>query len=360
MAHVLRREAPRRLRRAVRAALVLGLGVGTFGVAGTRPAISVTINERPVGAFDRASIDHAMSLAGVRVRDGRLVSAVEARVLEPSHRPARIWVNGRPADRSTPLGDGDRVTAAHGPDAREEVVREPIVVPAGLPEVEHRLWHPGRDGIDEVARGSRSGEVLFRTSVLPVIPAAPEEAPVVALTFDDGPDPRWTPPIIENLKREGIKATFCVVGRQARKYPELIQLIVSEGHTLCDHSETHPVGLSRLSRGEIDQQVGSPAFFLRSLTGAEPGFFRAPGGSINDLVIGAARARDMRVLAWSVDPRDFEGPPPGEIQRRVMDRVKPGSVILLHDGGGIRSGTVAALPGLITRLRAAGYGFRTP
>ncbi len=66
------------------------------------------------------------------------------------------------------------------------------------------------------------------------------------------------------------------------------------------------------------------------------------------------------MLAWSVDPRDFKGPSPEEIRQRVMSEVKPGSVILLHDGGGIRSNTVAALPGLITQLREAGFGFRTP
>ncbi|MEX0789170.1 MAG: polysaccharide deacetylase family protein, partial [Actinomycetota bacterium] len=70
--------------------------------------------------------------------------------------------------------------------------------------------------------------------------------------------------------------------------------------------------------------------------------------------------RNMRMLAWSVDPSDFRGPGPQVIQQRVMEEVKPGSVILLHDGGGIRSDTVAALPGLISQLRAAGYGFRTP
>jgi peptidoglycan/xylan/chitin deacetylase (PgdA/CDA1 family) len=325
-----------------------------------RRAITVTVNGSAVTIFDRSTVAEALDRAGVSVRDGALYSAGRNKLLDRSYQPPNLWVNRRIARRSTQLRAGDRLRAEDGPDAWEKVDTEKVVIPSGLPEVEHRLWNAGQNGMDEVARGSRSGEVLSSTSRIPMVPAAPEEAPLVALTFDDGPDPRWTVPIIENLRREGIKATFCVVGRQARKFPELIALIVAEGHVLCDHSETHPSGLQDKSRSEIDLEVGSPSFYLRSLSGVAPGFFRAPGGSVNDQVIRAAQSRNMRMLAWSVDPRDFKGPSPDEIQRRVMDEVKPGSVILLHDGGGIRSNTVAALPGLITQLRAAGYNFRTP
>ena len=360
MTHSLPRQPRPPLKGSHRSLVLLALSLATFGVAGTQPAISVTVNDRVVGVFHRSSVDYALAVAGVHVRDGALYSAGREDLLEPSHQPPGIWVNGDLAGRQTPLRDGALVVAQHGPDAWEKVVSEQTIVPAGLPEVEHRLWHPGRDGVDEVTRGSVSGEVISRSTLTPVIPATPEESPVVALTFDDGPDPRWTVPVLENLKREGIKATFCVVGRQARRFPELISQIVADGHVLCDHSETHPVGLSTLSPVEIDLEVGSPAYFLGTISGVQPSFFRAPGGSINDQVIKSAKIRGMRILAWSVDPRDFSGRPPAEIQRAVMDSVKPGSVILLHDGGGIRSNTVAALPGLITQLRAAGYGFRTP
>lgn len=360
MTHVMQRTTPRRLKRWLRAFLVLAFALVIFTNAGSRQVVTVHINDRQAAVFDRSTVDEAMTRAGLSVRDGALYSAGRGVLLDAGFNPPGIWVNGEAGGRSTELRKNDRVHAENGPDAWEKVEIEEVVIPSGLPEVEHRLWNPGRNGVDEVARGSHSGELISRTNVTPMLPAEPEAAPVVALTFDDGPDPRWTVPIIENLKREGIKATFCVVGRQARKYPELIAMIVAEGHVLCDHSETHPSGFKSKSRAEIDLEVGSPAFYLRSLSGTAPGFFRAPGGSINDKVIHAAHSRNMRMLAWSVDPRDFRGPSPAEIQKRVMDEVKPGSVILLHDGGGIRSSTVAALPGLITQLRAAGYGFRTP
>ncbi len=360
MTHVMQRTTPRRVKRRLRPFLVLGFALAIFLNAGSRQAVTVHINDRKVTVFDRTTVDRAMTKAGLSVRDGALYSAGRSVLLDDGFNPPGIWVNGESGGRSTELRRNDTVLAENGPDAWEKVEIEKVVIPSGLPEVEHRLWNPGQNGLDEVGKGSHSGELISRTNVVPMVPAAPEAAPVVALTFDDGPDPRWTVPIIENLKREGIKATFCVVGRQARKFPELIALIVAEGHLLCDHSETHPSGLKSQSRSEIDLEVGSPAFYLRSLSGVAPGFFRAPGGSINDTVISAATSRNMRMLAWSVDPRDFRGPSPAEIQKRVMDEVKPGSVILLHDGGGIRSSTVAALPGLITQLRAAGYGFRTP
>lgn len=360
MAHVMHRTTPRWFKRWARALVALGVVVVVFAGVELRQAVTVKVNGAAVSIFDRSSVDEALERAGVSVRDGALYSAGKNKLLDRSYQPPHLWVNGEPAQRSTQLRAGDQVLAEDGPDAWEKVETEKVVIPSGLPEVERRLWNAGQNGMDEVARGSRSGEVLSRVNLTPMVPAAPEEAPLVALTFDDGPDPRWTVPIIENLRREGIKAMFCVVGKQARKYPELIALIVAEGHVLCDHSETHPGGLQDKSRSEIDLEVGSPSFYLRSLSGVAPGFFRAPGGSVNDMVIRSARSRNMRMLAWSVDPRDFKGPSPGEIQQRVMGEVKPGSVILLHDGGGIRSNTVAALPGLITQLRAAGYNFRTP
>jgi peptidoglycan/xylan/chitin deacetylase (PgdA/CDA1 family) len=360
MAHVMHRTTPRRVKRWARAILLLGAACVIFSTAGTRRAVTVHVNGQTVNVFDRTPVGEALGLSGVDVKDGALYSAGQGLLLERNFNPPGLWVNGAAADRSTELRANDRVKAENGPDAWEKVEVEKVVIPSGLPEVEHRLWNAGQNGVDEVSKGSRSGEVISRTTTVPMVPAAPEAAPLVALTFDDGPDPRWTVPIIENLKREGIKATFCVVGKQARKYPELIALIVAEGHVLCDHTETHPEGLKSKSRSEIDLEVGSPSFYLRSLSGVAPGFFRAPGGSINEKVVTAATTRNMRMLGWSVDPSDFRGPAPEVIQQRVMEKVKPGSVILLHDGGGIRSKTVAALPGLITQLKAAGYGFRTP
>lgn len=360
MAHVMHRTTPRRLKRWGRALALLGAACVIFATAGARQSITVSVNGRTVSTFDRTPVDEALALAGVNVKDGALYSAGQGVLLDSSYNPPGIWVNGGPARRSTELRANDQVRAENGPDAWERVEVEKVVTPSGLPEVEHRLWNPGQNGIDEVAKGSRSGEEISRTTTVPMVPAAPEAAPLVALTFDDGPDPRWTVPILENLKREGIKATFCVVGKQARKYPELIAQIIADGHVLCDHTETHPEGLKSKTRSEIDLEVGSPSFYLRSLSGVAPAFFRAPGGSINEKVVTAATTRNMRMLGWSVDPRDFRGPSPAEIQQRVMEKVKPGSVILLHDGGGIRSKTVAALPGLITQLKAAGYGFRTP
>lgn len=360
MAHVMHRTTPRRLKRWGRALALLVAALVIFTTAGARQSVTVHVNGRTVSVFDRTPVDEALGLAGVDVKDGALYSAGQGLLLERSFNPPGLWVNGAAANRTTELRANDQVKAENGPDAWEKVEVEKVVIPSGLPEVERRLWNAGQNGVDEVAKGSRSGELISRTTTVPMVPAAPEAAPLVALTFDDGPDPRWTVPIIENLKREGIKATFCVVGKQARRYPELIALIVGEGHMLCDHTETHPDALKSKSRSEIDLEVGSPSFYLRSLSGVAPGFFRAPGGSINDKVIRAATSRNMRMLGWSVDPNDFKKPSPEEIQQRVMEEVKPGSVILLHDGGGVRSKTVAALPGLITQLRAAGYDFRTP
>lgn len=331
-----------------------------WSLAGKSPAIDVPVNGRTVRVFESTTLAHALLRARVRVRDGILYSAGQRRVLNPHAFAPTVTVNGKPSGRSTRLHSGSVVIARSGKDAVEEVDENQVTIPTGLPDVERALWNPGQRGLDVVVAGRQSGEIVARRNVVPMIPAAPETGRLVALTFDDGPDPRFTPQVLAILSAQGVKATFCLVGRQMRKRPDLVAAIAAGGNVVCSHSESHSMNLKALPRRRIDQDIGSASFFASTITGARPAFFRAPGGSLNDKVIEAAHARGMRVLGWNIDPRDFEKPTPAQIQQRIMSKIQPGSIILLHDGGGDRSSTVAALPGLIQQLKAAGYGFRTP
>ncbi len=156
---------------------------------------------------------------------------------------------------------------------------------------------------------------------------------MVALSFDDGPDPVFTPQVLRILANAGIKATFCVIGREARAFPDVLRAIAQQGHTIYDHTETHP-HLNRLSADQIDAQLASPARFIRDTLGVAPAFMRAPYGDLNGTVNDVAHKQGMRVLA----------------------------VVLVHDGGDgrDRSQTVVALPVIIEQLKAQGYTFVTP
>jgi peptidoglycan/xylan/chitin deacetylase (PgdA/CDA1 family) len=174
----------------------------------------------------------------------------------------------------------------------------------------------------------------------------------VALTFDDGPSPAWTPKILDRLRAARVTATFCLVGIEVQRHPELVRRIVREGHQLCNHSWRHDIDLGRRPVDEIRADL---ARTKKAIQAAAPGapvtFYRQPGGLWTPEVVAVAKDLGMRPLHWSVDPQDWDKPPAATIAKRVLKAVKPGSIVLLHDGGGNRAATFAACPGVIADLK---------
>jgi peptidoglycan/xylan/chitin deacetylase (PgdA/CDA1 family) len=221
------------------------------------------------------------------------------------------------------------------------------------------LWHPGRGPVEQQSVGRLSGEVVSRAATGPAIPPAPEEGKVIALSFDDGPDPKWTPAILAILKDEGVPATFCVVGSSAKRYPDLLRAEVAAGHTICNHTMDH-AHLTKRTHDEMVAQMVDCSEVVTSAGLPPPTLLRAPYGETSPDVIDAAHAHQLEVLGWNVDPADYRKPAPDVIVARVLAQMKPGSVVLMHDGGGDRSKTVAALRPLIRTLKARGWSFSTP
>jgi peptidoglycan-N-acetylglucosamine deacetylase len=323
--------------------------------------VSVLVNGREVTLASPTTASRALRRARVPwPSDGRLLAVASGRVLDAHWDRGTVRAGRRAVQPGSPLTNGAALVVRSGADAVE--VTRPIDVPVpagGLPSIEYDLWRPGTQGVVADAIGLRSGERV-QTAVLraPVV-AAREPGRVVALTFDDGPDPRFTPAVLAILRQSAIKATFCVVGHWARLHPDLVQAIRADGHLLCDHSESHPA-LDRLPGDQVAAQIGAPAEYCRVVTGVKPEFFRAPYGATNPAVLEIAHAQGLRVLQWSVDPQDWTRPGVGTIVARVLRQVHPGAVVLMHDGGPDRSQTVAALPIIIGALRAQGYGFAQP
>ncbi|MGS2613917.1 polysaccharide deacetylase family protein [Micromonospora sp. LZ34] len=174
----------------------------------------------------------------------------------------------------------------------------------------------------------------------------------VALTFDDGPDPVWTPKVLDRLRAARVTATFCVVGRNARRHPQLIRRIAREGHQLCNHSWNHDLDLGRRPVAEIRADlVRTNKAIQAAVPGARVPFYRQPGGRWTAEVVATAKQLGMRSLHWTVDPQDWGKPPAATIAKRVHVAARPGAVVLLHDGGGNRGTTLAACTSLIADLK---------
>ncbi|MFR9776807.1 polysaccharide deacetylase family protein [Micromonospora sp. MS34] len=173
----------------------------------------------------------------------------------------------------------------------------------------------------------------------------------VALTFDDGPDPQYTPQVLALLKEYGVKATFCVVGQNAQSYPGLIEAIVADGHTLCNHSWNHDIDLGERSPDAIRADLLRTSDAIRAAApDARIAYFRQPGGAWTRPVASTCKELDMTPLHWAVDPSDWKAPGADKIINAVLTQVGPGSIVLMHDAGGDRSGTVEALRHLLPEL----------
>lgn len=200
-----------------------------------------------------------------------------------------------------------------------------------------------------------------------VIQRAGDHPGLIALTFDDGPDPQWTPAILDILKRENAPATFFIIGKNGQSYPDLVRRIVNEGHEIGNHTFSHP-NLGEIPRPLVDLELNATQRLIESLTGRSTVLFRPPyfGDAEADKpeeVEPAIRAEQLGyiMVGLRIDPSDWKTPVSAEeIIQRTIDRsmdTNPetrGQVVLLHDSGGDRSATVAALPGLIHQLRSHG------
>lgn len=179
----------------------------------------------------------------------------------------------------------------------------------------------------------------------------------VALTFDDVPDPRFTPAILNILKQKGVRASFFVVGERVQKYPNLLRRISKEGHTIGNHSYTHPV----LKRGTLQQfitEIRKTENAIKRITGRATRLIRPPYGEINEKQVKWAKKNRYLIVNWDVDSLDWKGLQAEKIKNNVLRSVRPGSIILLHAGGGVGSdlsGTIKALPKIIDELRKRGY-----
>lgn len=185
---------------------------------------------------------------------------------------------------------------------------------------------------------------------------------VVSLTFDDAPDPRVTPAILDTLSQYHIRATFFLVGDRAAKHPELVKRIMREGHVIGNHSYNHAV-LTKLPLSQFQQQIWKTDGIIKRIAGVSPRLIRPPYGEMKPQQIAWGKQNGFMIVNWDVDSEDWKNNPSStRVLTNIKKTLQPGSIILQHAGGGDRqdlSGTVHALPVLIEMLQGKGYDIVT-
>lgn len=194
----------------------------------------------------------------------------------------------------------------------------------------------------------------------PTVAGVPTGSRWLALTFDDGPSEPFTGQILDTLKREEVPATFFMVGQNAERHPALAKRVVREGHAIGNHTYRHN-WRDALRSWTYDDLARAQRVFER-VVGVSPRYFRPPLGIHTPWQLRAVRRAGMLTIQWNIEANDPHRPGADAIARRVLDGLRPGGIILLHDGEGTmsstdRSQTVAALPQILTGARAAGFEF---
>ena len=257
-----------------------------------------------------------------------------------------------------------RVRAADGTqawysDARSTTARAALVAEEHLAGI--ALWRLGAE--DPAALPALPFPARRSSGVLPGGGAEVVQATgVVALTFDDGPDPRFTEPILAVLRREHVPATFFVIANQAQAHPGLLRREVGDGHVVANHTYSH-LDLTAMPAARAEAEILAGAAVIEGITGRKPALFRSPFGEevTTRYAGGDALAADlgMHPVRWTDDSGDWRRPGVDSIVDRVLAGASTQTIVLFHDGGGDRSQTVEALPRIIEGLRARGYAFTT-
>lgn len=282
--------------------------------------------------------------------------------------PPVYFLNGKAVLASERLRDGDRVSVRRGGDRGEATELVEVPIPIELERVGTgplvSLESPGTVGVRQDTVGAISGKLDSSRVLEPAEPMVVRRwvpdpsSKVVALTFDDGPWPAQTEQVLDILAAADVKASFFMVGYLAERYPEIARRVAEEGHLIGNHTQSHTV-LTRQDGEVIRDQIEGGSATLQQVTGVAPTWFRPPGGGMSAKVLQEAHRMKMDLVMWDVDPQDWRRPGVEPMLANVRANIGPGSVVLLHDGGGDRTQTIEALPVIIEELKAQGYIFVT-
>ncbi|WP_246943391.1 polysaccharide deacetylase family protein [Bacillus pinisoli] len=214
----------------------------------------------------------------------------------------------------------------------------------------------------ERVRNPVSNVVLQKRYPDTIVLKGPQTENKVALTFDDGPDPRFTPQILDVLKEYNVKATFFLMGSRAKAYPNLVQRMLNEGHIIGNHTYWHPNLVKEGNLVTLEREVINTEDELSKQIGYRTKLFRAPYGFLYNELVEKLKILNYSIVGWSVDSLDWQEGAPEQITYNVISNIHPGAVILMHDGAewdGDRTNTIESLRQIIPEIRNLGLEFET-
>lgn len=362
-------------------AILFAIGFGGYfivdQVAYAGP-IEATVNGETVTLQgDERSIEGLLDHNIVSVTPGNYVAVDNSVIREGEGTRCSALINEKEiSDLSTHINEGDQVVVSNGTDVMEAYTDSaPTVIPADYTKVGQwgaiHVFLPGQDGETVTRTGSESGISLEQVTKekiderLAYYNANSSGEKVVALTFDDGPWDTTTDQILDILKENDAKATFYTIGQQVPSHADQIKRMADDGHEIATHTWDHAEGsgkgvsLDLMSTSERRDEVQKGLDIIKEISGKDASiYFRAPGGNF-----GESTANDLKDLisgeiGWNVDTEDWRRPGADVIAERIKS-VQPGGIVLMHDGGGDRSQTVAGLREAIVYLKNQGYKFVT-
>lgn len=286
----------------------------------------------------------------------RKLSAPIAQTIEPAEPSTRSYAETANQERQM----AETVSVPVHPLTGQTAPSEPVPQPTLKPQ------QPKNPSVTVQKSQSTAGKKLTLPQlrakypdVFKVSGAAKESS--IALTFDDGPDDRFTPQILDMLKAYGVKATFFVLGKKAEAHPDVIRRMVKEGHLVGNHSYRHPL-FTKLTVDEFAKEVEQTEDVLNRIIGIRPKLLRPPYGEINEEQLQWAKNSGYMIVNWNVDSLDWKSLSEQQVSGNILGHTKAGSIVLQHSAGADSqdlSGTVKALPGIIAKLRGQGYNLVT-
>ena len=349
------------------------------------------VQEQEVSLARSTTYQDLVNSGTLDVKKGDLV-AVDGSVLEEGGgKDPTVYLDGEAVNLSDCISDAGNITAENGEDEIEpyeatqeitasetKIARDKEAEAEGATSnvfnfyngVLHVVTKQGQDGIVETRTGATSGKTATVTvqEMEPRVfenlhPVLSDSNKLVALTFDDGPNPEdgGTADILEVLAKYNVKATFFMLGSQAEEYPEMAKKVADAGHQVCSHSYSHASEhyLDKASASDVVDQLTKAREAIAAAVGYEPAYMRPPGGNVDvDAIVAAGTLADG-YIGWSVDPHDYDLPGANVIAQNIESQVTPGAIVLLHDGGGDRTQTAEAIDEAIPKLQEQGYTFVT-
>lgn len=359
------------------AVLAVALGVGIFSWVQSLP-VTVTVNGTQMEIGGEKTADYVFNQGAVHVTPGNLVDVEGALLEEGKGTPYTLTVNGESdPDATARLHNGDVLEFSDGTDVEEpSTVEDSQVIPFKTVEAGngplHAIVQEGADGEQTTKTGSVSGKTVTEVTTPAQDRICRRYYPdtggekVIALTFDDGPVGEQTSELLDVLKENGAKATFFTIGAQiSGDNSAVIKRMAEEGHQVCTHSYDHAAGsgqgvnLSYMTKQEQRDEITKGLEAIEAATGTAPSTaFRSPGGNFPLEVWQNTEDLISAEIGWDIDTQDWRMPGTETIVQAI-ESAEPGSVILMHDGGGDRSQTIEACREAIPYLKSKGYTFVT-